>query len=476
MTWRRSTRGDGRPVAWPRRSTWRASVIPSLVAVMAAALVSGSQDPLSEVLASQPTAPAPDNGASTTATPPPAATPNLPWAHASTVRSPASTSRSTPSPALVNATDIPLVALSAYERAAAVIDAADPTCQLDWTLLAAIGRIESDHGRFGGSSLNAQGVDHPAVVGPVLDGHNGTSLVRDTDAGRLDGDTRFDRAVGPMQFLPSTWASVAVDGDGDGRRNVQDIDDAALGSAVYLCSSHDDLSTPVGQRHALLRYNHSLAYVADVMAIARAYQAGSLFLPTSVPGTLLSAPEVKNGSRAQQDGTRHPGHDSSSTPGDGPSSQPSTGPGDPSGDPTDAPTDNPSDEPTTPTGQPTDGPTSDPTDDPTDGPSNPTGQPTDDPTGDPTDTPTPDPTDPTSQPTEPPILPDPLPPELAGLTPEEVDAINTAWPVCRDSLPAAWTTADLTECLSTETGMPADDADLLAVVDWIARLEQETSP
>ena len=64
----------------------------------------------------------------------------------------------------------------------------------------------------------------------------------DTDAGQYDNDTRFDRAVGPMQFIPSTWSVVGVDGDSDGTRNPQDIDDAALATAVYLCSGDDDLS------------------------------------------------------------------------------------------------------------------------------------------------------------------------------------------------------------------------------------------
>ena len=50
-----------------------------------------------------------------------------------------------------------------------------------------------------------------------------------------------------MQFIPSTWAVVGVDADGDGERNPQDIDDAALAAAVYLCSGNEDLSTDAGR-------------------------------------------------------------------------------------------------------------------------------------------------------------------------------------------------------------------------------------
>ena len=89
-----------------------------------------------------------------------------------------------------------------------------------------------------------------------------------------DGDTRWDRAVGPMQFIPSTWSVVGVDADGDGTRNPQDIDDAALATAVYLCSGDDDLSTEAGQVAATLRYNHSNAYVALVLATADGYSRG----------------------------------------------------------------------------------------------------------------------------------------------------------------------------------------------------------
>ena len=162
---------------------------------------------------------------------------------ASDVRAPASVSAPAPRPPLWARSRSRSAALAAYQRAAVVIDTADHSCRLDWTLLAGIGQVESDHGQVGGSQLDSHGVAHPSIIGPRLDGRHGTSVVRDTDAGRLDGDRRFDRAVGPMQFLPSTWAVVAVDGDDDGKRNVEDIDDAALGSAVYLCAGNGDLST-----------------------------------------------------------------------------------------------------------------------------------------------------------------------------------------------------------------------------------------
>ena len=110
----------------------------------------------------------------------------------------------------------PSPALAAYQRAATVIDASDPGCHISWEHIAAIGRIESDHGRYGGSHLDRNGVALPGILGIALDGTHGTRRIRDTDAGLYDGDTRWDRAVGPMQFIPSTWSVVGVDADGDG--------------------------------------------------------------------------------------------------------------------------------------------------------------------------------------------------------------------------------------------------------------------
>lgn len=189
--------------------------------------------------------------------------------------------------------DIPDVALAAYHRAATVINATDKSCRLSWSVIAAIGRVESDHGQYAGSSLNQDGVATPPIIGARLDGRGGTTRIRDTDAGDLDGDQRFDRAVGPMQFIPSTWSYVGVDGDSDGRRDPQDIDDSALSTAVYLCVGKGDLSTTPDLRRAVHRYNHSERYVDLVLAIADAYAAGDAWAVTggTVPaGTVQTRP------------------------------------------------------------------------------------------------------------------------------------------------------------------------------------------
>ena len=175
---------------------------------------------------------------------------------------------------------IPPPTLAAYRRAAARLQEADPSCGLEWPLLAGIGRVESNHGRFGGAVVRADGVSAPPVIGIRLDGSlAGTMVVRDSDRGALDGDSLYDRAVGPMQFLPGTWRAYAADGDGDGRDNPQDIDDAALASAAYLCSGSGNLATPAGARAAVLRYNNSSDYADLVLRLAAVYSG----LPTTGP-------------------------------------------------------------------------------------------------------------------------------------------------------------------------------------------------
>ncbi len=181
---------------------------------------------------------------------------------------------------------IPAAALAAYQRAEAVINSADQGCQVPWQLIAAIGRVESDHGRYAGNVLDDNGLAQPGIYGVPLNGKTNTQKITDTDAGQLDNDTTFDRAVGPMQFIPSTWAVVGVDGDSDGKRNPQDIDDAALATGVYLCSGDEDLSGEAGQRASVYRYNHSNDYVDLVLSIMNAYIDGDYL---SVPNTTTSA-------------------------------------------------------------------------------------------------------------------------------------------------------------------------------------------
>jgi membrane-bound lytic murein transglycosylase B len=199
--------------------------------------------------------------------------------------------------ATASTNQIPSAALAAYQRAEAVINKADKSCNLTWQLVAAIGRVESNHGRFGGNVLDDDGIAKPGIYGVALNGRKSTKAISDTDGGQFDNDTQWDRAVGPMQFIPSTWSIVGVDADGDAKRNPQDIDDAALATAVYLCSGKDDLSTVMGQRAAVYRYNHSQSYVDLVLSIMNAYLEGDFTtIPnnTTVAGYIVPEPPSYN--------------------------------------------------------------------------------------------------------------------------------------------------------------------------------------
>jgi membrane-bound lytic murein transglycosylase B len=152
-----------------------------------------------------------------------------------------------------------------------------PSCGVSWWHLAGIGRVESNHGRFQGRALRSDGtVDNP-IVGVALDGQtvlgDGSSVARiaDTDGGLLDGDPLFDRAVGPMQFIPGTWARWNADGNADGVSDPNNIYDAALAAARYLCAVSGDLRTEEGTRRALIGYNRSEAYVQRVYDLANGY-------------------------------------------------------------------------------------------------------------------------------------------------------------------------------------------------------------
>lgn len=228
-------------------------------------------------------------------------------------------------------TDIPLVALNAYVIAERTQEVEDPNCQIRWWMLAGIGKIESIHGHFGASTLDVNGDTTDQITGPALDGRilegaeflvegvelpeatdqtgaieielppapesaatniaagaaaaNTTApvdaplpiikrlaLIKDSDGGRLDGDSVYDRAVGPMQFIPQTWRAYETDGNLDEEADPQNIYDAALASARYLCAASGSMATKDGQQTAYFSYNHDQDYSDDVAAAADRYR------------------------------------------------------------------------------------------------------------------------------------------------------------------------------------------------------------
>ncbi|MBO0815549.1 MAG: lytic transglycosylase domain-containing protein, partial [Actinobacteria bacterium] len=104
---------------------------------------------------------------------------------------------------------------------------------LPWEVLAAIGQVESGFG---------------ANTGPSTAG-----------------------ALGPMQFLPSTWAAWGISGFGDkGPPNINDPFDAVPSAARYLCAAGG--STAAGLPRAIFAYNHADWYVKEILALAQQYR------------------------------------------------------------------------------------------------------------------------------------------------------------------------------------------------------------
>jgi hypothetical protein len=166
---------------------------------------------------------------------------------------------------------IPETAVQAYGYAQLAIGQFDPACHLNWTTLAAIGAVQSQHGQLGGAILLPTGRSQPPIQSPPLDGLQGRPLVRDTDAGAFDGDPAFDRQMGPMKLLPSQWQQFATDADGDGISDPYDIDDASLTLGRLLCAGGADLSTSTGWRAAIARYQPGTTFASAIFAVADDY-------------------------------------------------------------------------------------------------------------------------------------------------------------------------------------------------------------
>jgi membrane-bound lytic murein transglycosylase B len=227
----------------------------------AAAPTDTSPDPqagaTSPLIGAQVTAPQP--GSAVPASPPPAAAPPA--------------EPQLPTSLAAGRLGVPAINLAAYKNAEHLLAEQQPGCAIPWTLIAGIGRVESTHANDG--KADPDGTLDPPIYGPVLDGSVwGNNVISDTDGGELDGIAGYDRAVGPMQFLPETWHRYGADGNGDGKMDPQNLFDAALTTGRYLCSGGLDMRDLSQQTRAILRYNNSMDYVANVMAWASGYHTG----------------------------------------------------------------------------------------------------------------------------------------------------------------------------------------------------------
>lgn len=214
---------------------------------------------------------------------------------------------------------IPGVVLQAYKLAANRVASETPACKLPWYLLAGIGRIESNHASNG--SVDQYGTTINTIAGPVLDGSlAGNEVIRDTDGGRIDGDPTHDRAMGPMQFIPSTWASWGADANGDGKADPNNVFDATYSAGRYLCSGVTDIMSADRKVSAVMRYNRSVEYAQNVLSWAAAYATG--VMPTN------PIPEMKrkssSSSSAKPSTPSKPSQSRSAAPSSGPSSAPKT--------------------------------------------------------------------------------------------------------------------------------------------------------
>ncbi|MFE7978513.1 lytic murein transglycosylase [Streptomyces shenzhenensis] len=326
-----------------------------------------------------------------------------------------------PSPRRVTAeAGLPSTVFDAYRKAAASVGRTDPACGLRWELLAAIGKVESGHA--GGGAVAANGDTLTRITGPALDG-NGFALILDSENGVWDGDTVYDRAVGPMQFLPTTWKTWGADGNGDGVADPNNVYDAALAAGHYLCAGDRDLRTAAGLERAILSYNYSRDYLNLVLGWMEFYLRGVHTVPdgTAVvpksPGAGGDTPAtkpVRDGDVGGGKPSAEPSAEPGSAPGD--TATPSAGPAQPTRTPSRpaAPSPSASASPT---------PTPDPTAEPT-----PSGTPGQTPTQTPV---TPDPSVPAQTPTE--SAPDPEPsteapgsPTPTETTPEPTPTDTTA--------------------------------------------------
>ncbi|GAB2765670.1 NlpC/P60 family protein [Streptomyces bullii] len=176
-----------------------------------------------------------------------------------------------------SAADIPPRMLTAYKNAVQQVGKYSPKCQgMRWPILAGIAKVESNHAI--GRNIADNGDIRPKIYGVLLNGSGqggNTTVFPDTDGGKWDGTANGERAVGPFQFLPSTWEGIGKDVNGDKIADPHNADDAALGAAIYLCGNGRDLTKRSQLKAAIMQYNHSSEYVANVLGWIDKYTAAA---------------------------------------------------------------------------------------------------------------------------------------------------------------------------------------------------------
>lgn len=163
---------------------------------------------------------------------------------------------------------LPPGALSAHEQASQQIGSHYPGCSVPWWVLAGVGKVEFKD--WASRTVDATGEVSPPVLGPLLDGTNGTALVTVTAGVPA-------QALGPMQVTPANWAALGIRLTGDGQApDPQNLGDASVTAALLLCRAADggDLSDPARLQAAAHGYNPGggQAYVDAVVSAAAYFQ------------------------------------------------------------------------------------------------------------------------------------------------------------------------------------------------------------